>query len=162
MNALHSPKAVDLAERLALIDAYAKMSCSELDRLSALAAGHGRALALCSLVCFFACLWPLATAKISGVDVAFISSAIILGVVLFFLSLSTGMSKRRFGRLEDEIDVSKALALIESCREAREWRDEAARSGRFLRGFDLRAMELIAEIQTAESRFMDLNSSSEA
>ena len=157
MTILHSPRAVELAKQMATFEALAKMSGAELDRREAAAAGHGRAFALASLACLVGGYWSLVVSPNAGLETIFGISTLVLAFVLFIFSLSSIGEEKCLRCLDGESDAQKVHSIMRACSAAREWRAGVIHSERFMRVFDLRAMELIAEIQKAESDFQNLN-----
>lgn len=60
-------------------------------------------------------------------------------------------------RLDSEEEIQKALTLIRASTAAQKWKDDVARSERFMRGFDLIAMAVLAEVERIEAEFMIIN-----
>lgn len=157
MTMLHSPRAIEMEKRLAPYLAQSKMSSSELDQLAHKAGLHARIFGGGSTICFFVAFYSLVTSSAASFGFFFGASALLPALAMLLLGGFWASKEQDARRLDSEEEIQKALTLIRASTAAQKWKDDVARSERFMRGFDLIAMAVLAEVERIEAEFMTIN-----
>lgn len=152
MTMLHSPRAIEIEAQLAPYIDLSQMGGPQLDQLAATANRHARHFTMFSMASFFvASCAMLLDRPIVG------ASALLPAFVMFLLAGFWASSAREASRVDGDADAEKAAAFIGESSYARKWKDDAVRAERFLRGFDMSAMSMLAEIEKLESNLAAIN-----
>lgn len=157
MTMLHSPRAIEMEKRLAPYLAQSKMSSSELDLLAHKAGRLTRIFGGGSTICFCVAFYSLLTCSETSFGAVLTASASLPAGAMLLLSFFWDSREQDARRLDGEDEIQQALTLISASTAAQKWKNEIARSERFMRGFDLIAMATLAEVEKIEAEFMAIN-----